>query len=260
MESTLDKEVTEIDLLILPDNISAHYDQATDVFSRYSVHETWFHITGEAAADVLKVIDESFAKGKTIRNLVKFPIEHRENMVLENEVVLSFMGLGPGSSGLLMKVQTSRNSILLTSDLVGREVLGDNSQCIGEEAAYVARFGEQLRSEVLVAPSHGANNASSKCFLETVSPSYVIFASGHYRQLPAKRAVDRYLAQGVDIGNMFRTDRGDQEKTEPAVSMEWVEGAGCHDEPGDDDILLHFYGSSRALIGYYNDGFYESCF
>ena len=55
------------------------------------------------------------------------------------------------------------------------------------------------------------NNGSSTCFINRVDPQFVIFSEGHEHDHPTAAAANRYLTQGVQLANIFRTDRGDDE-------------------------------------------------
>jgi competence protein ComEC len=63
----------------------------------------------------------------------------------------------------------------------------------------------------MTAPHHGGNNGSSNCFIRAVNPQYVIFSAGRGHHHPTQAAADRYIANGVPVENLFRTDRGDNE-------------------------------------------------
>jgi competence protein ComEC len=67
------------------------------------------------------------------------------------------------------------------------------------EAHLVARFGDALASDVLVAPHHGSRSSSTTAFLNAVRPDYVLFSASYRRRprLPDKNVLARYLALGV---------------------------------------------------------------
>ena len=62
-----------------------------------------------------------------------------------------------------------------------------------------------IDSDVLIAPHHGADNASSTAFILAVSPEYVIFSAGHRYEHARAATATRNLNNGVLPGNMFRT-------------------------------------------------------
>lgn len=69
------------------------------------------------------------------------------------------------------------------------------------ERQLVERYGERLRSDVLVAPHHGSRTSSSPAFLAAVRPRYVLVPAGwrnRYRH-PAVDVVERYTARGAHM-------------------------------------------------------------
>lgn len=98
-----------------------------------------------------------------------------------------------------------------------------------------------LRSEVLIAPHHGADDASSEAFIQAVFPlnqGWVVFPAGRGHEHPRKATALRYLQAGVDAARMLRTDRQDNQSDDDDTDKEWdhkVEPQ-CRDINGDDDI------------------------
>ena len=106
-----------------------------------------------------------------------------------------------------------------------------------------------IQSNVLIAPHHGADNASSTPFINAVHPQYVVFSAGHnasYRH-PRATTAQRYIDLGVAEANMFRTDRGDDEGPD-----EWayLRVAGPEDKPGDDDVDILIRSSGELIVDY----------
>lgn len=94
----------------------------------------------------------------------------------------------------VLKVSTSKYSILLTGDIGKRE-----------EEKLARRLGEKLKSDILMAPHHGSNSSSTWPFLFAVKPDYAIYQVGYlnpYRH-PDYRAESRYELLGIKT---FRTD------------------------------------------------------
>ncbi|MDR4507397.1 MAG: hypothetical protein MRJ65_04010, partial [Candidatus Brocadiaceae bacterium] len=90
-----------------------------------------------------------------------------------------------------------------------------------------------IDSDVLIAPHHGADNASSVRFIKAVSPDFVIFSAGHKYSHPRASTAKRYIDNGVNQNKIFRTDFGDDEG-----GQEWDFGeiSGHKDPVGDDDV------------------------
>lgn len=109
-----------------------------------------------------------------------------------------------------------------------------------------------LDADVLIAPHHGANNASATCFIKRVDPSRVVFAAGSLHGHPRDSTARRYLDHGVPTDSISRTDRGDDEGGEHG-STEWKEGTqGCRDEPGDDDVQIVLTAHGEIEVSYIN--------
>ena len=145
----------------------------------------------------------------------------------------------------IIRLQFAGHSVLLTGDTVGRHDKKDNSLCGYAERLVVANAAVvPIDSDVLVGQHHGANNGTANCFIEAVSPTFVVFSAGHEYKHPRQATADRLVANGVDPDNIFRTDRGDHEPVPPKLKdrwkREWVYKsiAGCRDEPGDDDVVI----------------------
>ena len=71
------------------------------------------------------------------------------------------------------------------------------------EKQLVARYGQQLASDVLVAPHHGSASSSSTAFLAAVQPQQVWVSAGFNNRFrhPAQKVVHRYQRLGIEIKN-----------------------------------------------------------
>ncbi len=156
------------------------------------------------------------------------------------------------AASLVVRVEYDGKAILLPGDTIGRPVDADpiyDEVCESAEEFMVENAARvTLKSDVLVAPHHGANNGSSMCFIEAVDPTYVIFSAGRGHCHPRKAVVKRYAAAGVRFENMRRTDTGDNENLKRRCHQsEW--GLGGGDETGDDTVTVKFErGNPRALV------------
>ena len=156
---------------------------------------------------------------------------------------------------IAVKLTAYDKSIFFAGDLVGRHENDPEEACLYSEQELV-NSGKDLTSDVLISPHHGANNASSSCLLNAISPSYVIFSAGSKYQHPRKNTVDRVISVlGINVENIFRTDRGDDEGIK---EWDYLRISGCKDRPGDDDIQIYISPSSELLVSYLNDE-EESC-
>lgn len=134
------------------------------------------------------------------------------------------------AGSIVMRLEFKNKAILFTGDANKKT----------EEFMVKQRRG-LLRSEVLIAPHHGADDASSKAFIQAVLPSsqgWVVFPAGRGHKHPRKATALRYLQAGVAEARMLRTDRQDNQSDDDDTDKEWdhkVEPQ-CKDVKGDDDI------------------------
>ncbi len=138
------------------------------------------------------------------------------------------------AGSIVVRLMFKGRSILFTGDAVGRHTGDLNDSIIATEKFMVDNSAViPIDSDVLIAPHHGADNASSTAFIEAVSPDWVIFPAGHKYAHPRAITAERYLDADVDIERMLRTDRGDDEG-----QSEWGHDrvTGKKDPVGDDDI------------------------
>ena len=131
----------------------------------------------------------------------------------------------------MIRLVFAGRSILFTGDAVGRHIGDPADALLGSERVMVENAAViAIDSDVLIAPHHGVDNGSSAAFIHAVSPTWVIFPSGHAHSHPRATTAARYLAHGVALDRIFRTDLGDDEG-----DSEWDHGrvAGQRDAVGD---------------------------
>ena len=152
------------------------------------------------------------------------------------------------AGSIVARLDYQGHSVLFTGDAVGRLDGADDDNCIATEEHLLDTFeANALRADVLIAPHHGADNASSVRFLHAVQPTFVVFSAGSDHRHPRGTAAARYLAAGVDLADIFRTDLGDGEGGD-----EWDEGAGAQgfrDPVGDDDVEIRL-GADGVTVSY----------
>jgi len=156
---------------------------------------------------------------------------------------------------IVIRVAYGGHSVLLTGDTVGVR-RGDGSACEYAERIMVERAGSvPIDSDVLIGQHHGAENATSACFAEAVSPDIVVFSAGHAFHHPRQAAAAR-LRTAIPGVTILRTDFGDNEG---GAEMSADSGL-CKDLPGDDDVeirlsldpavrpVARYMGTSRPCI------------
>lgn len=152
------------------------------------------------------------------------------------------------AGSIVARLYYQGRSVLFCGDTVGRHNGDPADACIAAEKFMVDHAPVvTIRSDVIIAPHHGADNGSSRSFIDAVHPEFVVFSCGHNYDHPRKATADRYLASGVSVEKMFRTDLGDDEG-----SAEWEQGriAGHHDSVGDDDVEISISPQGTVEVKY----------
>jgi beta-lactamase superfamily II metal-dependent hydrolase len=160
---------------------------------------------------------------------------------------LSNQGEKLNSVSIIMKLTFAGRSVLFCGDAVGRHLTDDEDGLIATEQYLIDNASAFLPSEIIVAPHHGANNGSSKAFVEAVKPEYVIFSAGHRYSHPTGRTANQYL-RFTDVSKIFRTDRGDDEKT----ATEWFGSRiqDCTDKYNDDNVQIQLRSNGTYRVYY----------
>lgn len=164
------------------------------------------------------------------------------------------------AGSIVVRLLYKKKSILFCGDTVGRDRGGATDQLIAAEKFMVEnKSNVKVDSDVVIAPHHGADNGSSSAFTTAVSPEYVIFSAGHEYDHPRGWAAARYLAAGVKLANIFRTDREDDESQDDEedakeYQKEWDHGrkSGHEDSAGDDDVDITISSSGKVEVKYRN--------
>lgn len=107
-----------------------------------------------------------------------------------------------------------------------------------------------VRSDVLIAGHHGADNASYPQFIATVQPEWVVFTAGRGHHHPSQATADRFL-QILGLDRIFRTDLGDDEG-----GAEWPHGriAGHEDRPGLNHVTVSLERGVGTSVEYLTHG------
>jgi len=115
-------------------------------------------------------------------------------------------------------LRNESSCVLLIRSPAGSALLpGDIGSWV--ERDLVARFGEALRSDVLVVPHHGSGFSSSAEFIQTVHPQLAVLSAGWNNRfhMPRPDVVARYRASGVRL--LDSGQRG-------AIMVQAVDGQG----------------------------------
>ena len=257
-----------IDLLIVSHSDSDHLGDATRILRNFKVRQIWS--TGFPRTDtaswrsfhkaIAREVENDYA---SVVNLQTVDLEPGTELALGHATVTlvagwpRWDGSGPTASELrnavsiVARLDYEGSSVLFTGDTVGRRLNDPDTACKDAEAVMVDRHNDgtvSLDADIVIAAHHGGNNGNSRCFIDAVSPTHVVFSAGHDHQHPSAGAANRYLAAGVDLDNIYRTDRGDHEPG----TYEWTHGRinDCNDPRGDDDVEIRLRGGQPPSVRY----------
>lgn len=148
-----------------------------------------------------------------------------------------YEGKARNAVSIVARLEYGNRAILFPGDTVGRVDGADWNEVRATEKFLVDNDTERpIEADVLLAPHHGADNASSLPFIEAVDPGWVIFSAGTKYEHPKFPTFRRYEESGVPVENMRRTDRGDMRGRPSEWWGDWHES--CRDGHGDDGISL----------------------
>ena len=117
-----------------------------------------------------------------------------------------FEVLHPTARDYAVKGKANHVSCVLRVTAGGRRILLTSDIESADEAALLARHGDNLRADVLLVPHHGSRTSSTPAFLAAVGAGQAIIPVGYRNRFghPRPDIVERYTAAGV---RLWRTDR-----------------------------------------------------
>lgn len=258
-----------IELMFISHSDADHLGNANELLGQFHVHRL-VHTGYERDITNWKRMMDSVAaaardRNLSVRSLATHPIRPGEELQL-GDATVTFVGgwhqwkrtdLDESSDrnavSIVVRLDYAGQSVLFGGDAVGRDRNDDPDACRHSEAVMVDRHHSNvvsLAADVLIAPHHGADNASSQCLVDAVDPEWVVFSAGHDHAHPRAAAAERYEAGGTTPSHILRTDRGDDENHPD----EWWKDAssveGCNDDPGDDDVEIVLRSDSTLSVGY----------
>jgi competence protein ComEC len=133
--------------------------------------------------------------------------------------------LSDNNSSCVLLVTHPSGSILLTGDI---EKL--------VEKRLIANQHDKLDIDVLIAPHHGSKSSSTRAFIQTTSPDYVVFATGYRNPygFPDENVVSRYEEFGSHLVNTA---------SQGMISFEFSDENGLQLQPGYREVRQRFWHS-----------------
>lgn len=148
--------------------------------------------------DILKnkmLIDEVIANDITLKG--NKPCKQGDNFIWHN---LDFTVLWPLDTPKYKGDENDDSCVISISDGVNRVLLtGDISKSVEKLLLQDPSISPLLQSNVIIAPHHGSNTSSSERFIETVTPTYVVYSTGFMNRwkMPSNLVQDRYAKANV---------------------------------------------------------------
>ena len=195
----------DIDLLVLSHSDADHIGEVDTILAEHPVHlilRTGHVRVTDTWGNANQAIADAVAQGASVINLRTMPIEPGTTFSLGPAEVTFVAGWHewPEPAGLslaerrnvisiVVRLEFEGNAVLFTGDTVGRRI-GDPPHACQEAEKVMVDNAEAvpLKSAVIIAPHHGADNASARCFIQ---PSIRSASSSP----PAMRTVTRGRAQ-----------------------------------------------------------------
>ena len=195
------RNITNIDHVVLTHPHSDHYKGLQYVFANLSVanfYDTRIDNTGATGDNTLR--DKISALGVN----TAYPAAG-DQLAWGGDVAVKVFNSCPqtqqsskspviNNCSITLKVAYQDSSLLFTGDIEA-----------DIEASLVARYGEELKADVLKVAHHGSQYSSSDAFLGAVRPqrAYIEVGKNNYGH-PTQSALGRLLAAGISV---FRTDQ-----------------------------------------------------
>jgi len=187
-----------IDYVVLTHPHPDHLNGLIFVLQNFNVGEVWTN--GEAPESGESEQYDEFLKVIRERKIPRRLISDCTPGMEIGGVRISFLNPPQSSSGdlnndaIAMKLDFRKTSLLMPADIMKGT----------EERLAFGRFCKKLKSDVLIAPHHGAGSSNCAKFLKAVSPRSAVLSCGGNPFIPSAEVLQRYEKAKVKI---FRTDR-----------------------------------------------------
>jgi len=203
-----DKKVTNIDQVVLTHPHSDHYNGLGYVFSNYTVgnfYDTRLDNKGATGDDTVRAqvkalgINTIYPAAGDHLNWSSAPGLDIKVFNACSEAMSSSNSNEVNNCSITFKLTYQGSSILFTGDTQN-----------DAEARLVAKYGSELKADVLKVGHHGSKYSSTEIFLNAVRPAkaYIEVGKNNYGH-PTQGALDRLTAIGAKI---FRTDLDDTQE------------------------------------------------
>ncbi|MCG2757553.1 MAG: ComEC/Rec2 family competence protein [Desulfobacteraceae bacterium] len=196
------KKIKTVDTLILSHPNSDHLNGLLYIAENFNVKKVWANYDTADTIGYRKFME--IIKKKAI-NMPEFKDISRTHII--NGAQLDF--LYPPSDYMDNNKRTwsnfNNNSLVIKVKFGSKSFLFPGDIMTKAEKELVAIAGDDLTSDILIAPHHGSRTSNSELFIDSVKPETVIFSSGwrHSYRFPHPLVLKKYRQRGCSI---LRTD------------------------------------------------------
>ncbi len=202
----LKKKILHIDYVVLSHPHPDHMKGLKFITSVFDPVEFWYN--GEDSEDedykeLMHIVKTRNTKMLTPDDLV----QERYVSGVKIEVFYPFSGIKRSQNINVNSHSINDQSIVVRLSYAGRSLMFPGDIEMRSEAILVNKYGNELKSDILLVPHHGSRYSSSKPFLETVSPEVCIISSrkGNTFGFPHAEVLERLSSTGARI---LRIDQG----------------------------------------------------
>ena len=187
-----------LDYVVLTHPHPDHLNGLVFVIQNFKVGEVWTNGEPPDSGDSEQY--DEFLKILRERKIPQRLISERTPGMEIGGARISFLNPPKSSSGdlnndaIVMKLDFRKTSLMMPAD-----IMQDT-----EERLASGRFRKKLKSDVLIAPHHGAGSSNCAKFLKAVSPRSAVLSCGGNPFIPSAEVLQRYEKAKVRI---YRTDR-----------------------------------------------------
>jgi competence protein ComEC len=137
------------------------------------------------------------------KSIKKYDIKSGDKIYISNDISINV--LFPGKFLDVNKLRSNSGSMVLQVNIENFKILITGDLPEKFEKVLVQRYGNKLKSDILVAGHHGSKTSSNETFLQTVSPKYFVVSSGKDNSYghPNKEVLERAIKLNSKV---LRTD------------------------------------------------------
>jgi len=196
------KKIKTIDTLILSHPNSDHLNGLLYIAENFNVKSVWANCDTADTIGYLKFME--IIKKKAI-HLPEFKEISRTQIINGAQLKLLYPADDYMDNNKRTWSNLNNNSLVIKVEFGSKSFLFPGDIMTKAEKELVAISGDDLKSNVLIAPHHGSRTSSSELFIDSVNPETVIFSSGwrNRYKFPQPSVLKKYKDRGCRI---LRTD------------------------------------------------------